>query len=640
MRKNYFMLLIAALYTVTAFAQTDVVLWGGIGTKDGEFDGGLNNWTTKGLKSKDATKVANAVWTWSSDGTGKPGAYSTTQAVNSVSKANGAAIFNSDFLDNGGVQGAFEKGTCPAPNASELISPVIDVKNEPNVSIVFSQSFRNFSAKTYIQYSRDGGKTWSPNVAIILNDAVKANASNNGVIRIPLIGAGGTDKFQFKFVFDGRYYTWIIDDVSVIRTEDYNLRCNKGFFAIADNYSTPFSQVTPIPFLNDIENVGGKPQNATHGISVVQGTVPGTNVIFKDSLVYKPFPIDSTIENKLFAKEFTPKAKGRYTGTYSITGSQKDFDISDNTINFPFIVSDSTFAKESVRTTTLTPGNASTITGKDKSWKIGNVFYVPKGKGLQAGVIEFGIQNANLVKGQNITITLREWEDTNKDTAINDMSELTILGLTDYTVLGTEAAVAAAPTAPKLLKIKALNFANEKKPILLKDNTYYVAMLEYDGSAKLTDTPVLAASDEFDYGATGFIFNTLKDIANYTTVLDFTADRFYAGGYGRAVAPMIRWNVVPIPTSVEDNKLAESSVKIAPNPTSDVLNITCNFAQTMNAVTVRIMDASGKIVMTNKYAGIQNDLLSLDVANLANGVYQMNIVTETGSLTKSFVVAK
>ena len=61
MKKNYITLVLATVFATTTFAQV-VTLWGGKGTKDGEFDGGLNNWTTKGVESDDPSKSAAAVW--------------------------------------------------------------------------------------------------------------------------------------------------------------------------------------------------------------------------------------------------------------------------------------------------------------------------------------------------------------------------------------------------------------------------------------------------------------------------------------------------------------------------------------------------------------------------------------------------
>ena len=632
MKKNYFTLVLAIMFANIMFAQTTTTIWGGAGTKDGEFNGGLNNWTTVGVKSDDPTKAKNAVWEWEANATLSKGTNITGLTLASASKANGAAVFNSDFLDGG--------GTAPAPQISELISPKIDLSNEKDVAVVFSQNFINFRAKGYIEYSRDNGATWSGRTLVMNNEIAKQGTQNTTLkVRVALPNAGNTANFKFKFVFDGDYYAWIIDDVSIVKLEDYNLRCNKNFYAIAENFNTPVAQARPYLFLNDIENVGAKPQAATHYITVNQGA---TNV-FRDSLKYSAFPIDSAIENKLFAQAFTPKTKGAYTAIYSIKGANADFDATDNVIQFPFSVSDSTFAKERSRSGSIQPSN-SVAPGKDASWAFGNAFFVQKGKGFKSGTIEFALTNATALKGTPLTVSLREWEDTDGDSSITNMDELKIVGLLDYTIVGNEKSPALNTPVTKLTSVYAPNFDFAKKPILLKDNTYYVAMLEFDGTANPTVTPAVGTSNEFDFLPTFFTYAGEGKAATFTSMLNLPGDsgaKFYRSGFGVGSTPMIRWNVVAVPSAaVEDTKLAETAVKVGPNPSSDYINVAFNFENTMQTEEVRIVDAAGRTVSTQNYKNIQVDNVTIDLNKYTNGMYEMYIKTDTGVTTKTFVVQK
>jgi hypothetical protein len=638
MKKNYIMLVLATMFATATFAQT-VVLWGGKGTKDGEFDGGLNNWTTKGVESDDPSKSANAVWEWDAKGAATKGAYSSTQTINSPSKANGAAVFNSDYLDNGGVENAFGLGPAPGPQIGELISPIIDLSNEPNVAITFSQSFRNFDAQTYLVYSKDGGVTWADTIRIVANELVKTNAAATNILpRVSLPGAGGTKQFRFKFVFDGNYYAWIIDDVAVIRGEDYNLRTNRSFYAIPENFNTPLSQVRAIQFLNDIENLGGKAQKAVQTVTISKA---GTT-FHKDSIVHATILPGKTIENKLF-KSFKPTEKGNYAGSYTVKGTNPEFDNTDNSLPFTFTVSDSTFAKEKQRTGEVTPFNAIDPAGSDKSLAFGNIFYVEKGIGYKSGTAEFGFTNGSEVKGQTATLTIREWEDENGDSTINSMDELkTIAGLLDYTFTGKEVAPVAGNPSAKLTKVYIPNDANGKLPLKLKDNTFYAIMFEYDGDglAAGTKTPKLATSDEFNFRA-GYFAQREAGFAHpqTSTILKVGAD-FFRIAYGEDATPMIRWNVVPIPSDVEDIKLAETAVKVGPNPSTDYINVAFNFENTMKTVELSVTDAAGRTVLTTKYKDIQTDNVNLDLNKLSNGAYQMYIKTEAGVSVKPFVVQK
>lgn len=91
------------------------VVWGNV-KGQGDFSGGLGDWSV----DKENT------WEFNEDGNISKGAYGGTQ-MTSGSACDGVMEFNSDWLDNGGVEGAFGDGLCPAVCTGELISPTIDL---------------------------------------------------------------------------------------------------------------------------------------------------------------------------------------------------------------------------------------------------------------------------------------------------------------------------------------------------------------------------------------------------------------------------------------------------------------------------------------------------------------------------------
>ena len=154
------------------------VIWGGPGDPNSEFDGGLNDWTVNAISSAVPDSAANALWVWSADGSGSTGGYwGERTPINSPSVANGAAIFNSDFYDNGGVQGDFGLGLAPSPQTSELVSPIIDCSGETSVALKFFQYFRNFDATTSVLVSGDAGATFTE-YGITVNDDVPTNGES------------------------------------------------------------------------------------------------------------------------------------------------------------------------------------------------------------------------------------------------------------------------------------------------------------------------------------------------------------------------------------------------------------------------------------------------------------------------------
>lgn len=84
-----------------------------------------------------------------------------------------------------------------------------------------------------------------------------------------------------------------------------------------------------------------------------------------------------------------------------------------------------------------------------------------------------------------------------------------------------------------------------------------------------------------------------------------------------------------------------SAVNVYPNPTSNgVVNFAYRFSANEEA-TIRVMDVTGRTVLTETVkgaAGSQN--ITLNVANLQAGMYNLEIATATGRGVSKFTVAK
>ncbi len=654
MKKIFITILMAAAALNAASAQ-DKVLWGGPGSQDGEFDGGLNGWTAVGVSSADATKTAAALWTWSA-GARSAGAYGVIP-LESASKSNGVAVFDSDFLDNGGVQGAFGKGLCPGPQSAELISPKIDLKGTKDVTLVFSQAFRNFqsgrprtdnvTASTAIMYSRDNGATWSEPVGIFNNELVKSNEGltkyqgSNVVTRVQLLGAGGTENFKVKFSFDGNYYAWLIDDVAIVELENNNLRANANFFAPYENYLTPITQTRESYFLNDIANLGAKKQtNVRHTMSIYKTQVVANQIqliqpaIYRDTLKYGTVDIDTTVENIPFTKGFAPTGpKANYAGIYELISDSTDIELGNNRTSFIFGVSDSTFAKDNGRTRSVAPAFAS---GAAPIFGYGNVYYVKNGKNFKSSTITFGLESGPENVGENIDAYLYEWTgDANTNNQI-DEDELETLGYTTYKIKGTEVYSPTASQNKSVVRLGLENFNNAGKPIALKDNTFYAVYVEH--TAKTVDDPMfLSAFDAYNYSATDLAFSGLQK-ESFHSLIKIGDTPIRTGGFSSMV-PTIRWNIKTI-VDAKEPLLAANVVSVGPNPASDYINVAFNFEATAKSVVVNVLDINGREVLNADFNNIQNETFNLDITSLAVGVYNLMVRTENGVTTKSFVVQK
>lgn len=203
-----------------------------------------NGWLNLGFGGLNNTNVPDTLGVWEYRGpstnpasnVGSRGAYNGTRvAIQSATRATGFMIFDSDWLDDNGVPGAFGQGVFPAPHRGMLISPMLDMTSNPYLNLVFSQYYRRFAGPggaqtnpaTFLLFSRDGGTTWSDTVMINSSLAVNSQipATNNaaafapggsGLVTVNVSNyIGGQDSVKIAFLFNGDFYFWQIDDIKL-----------------------------------------------------------------------------------------------------------------------------------------------------------------------------------------------------------------------------------------------------------------------------------------------------------------------------------------------------------------------------------------------------------------------------------------
>jgi|GEM_PF-2811905 len=236
-------LLLFSFGTLQLGAQQQVVyIWGGPGNDTSEFNGGLNGWTTMGWSTQNDQLVEDpdVKWEWIADGSARKGAYSGPGSViRSPSVNNGAAVFDSDYLDNGGVQGQFGKGAGPAPQRGLLISPVFDCTGHESVVVRFNQALRNYQSEFYLDVSADSGYTWT-SIQLNRDTFIKGRFQNvnmvNNHANVELVDishvAANQKNVQIRFRIEGFYYYWIIDDVYVIEKPELEVSLGDCFYPL------------------------------------------------------------------------------------------------------------------------------------------------------------------------------------------------------------------------------------------------------------------------------------------------------------------------------------------------------------------------------------------------------------------------
>lgn len=244
------------------------------GTADGEFSNsftqattytpGDNTTTWTALSENEnsgATIPGSAYWVRSTTGISQGAYFTPLPIISSPSQTNGCAIFDSDFMDNGGVAGAFGSGTTPAGHRGSLISPRIDATGytDQALTISFYSYYRPYTINELsISFSTDDGATWSSTDFRAFQPST-TNANVEGFVSVNFIsetvGINDLTQCRIKFTFDGDYYFSMIDDVSIgladahdltieIETPNGNM-LNDAFYQmqITNNRHFPLSQI-------------------------------------------------------------------------------------------------------------------------------------------------------------------------------------------------------------------------------------------------------------------------------------------------------------------------------------------------------------------------------------------------------------
>jgi hypothetical protein len=644
----------SATIRASQFADTTQIFWQKTGgpAPAANFTG----WVTKGVTVSGSATKDSARWVWRADASASGGVYWGTQtAIGSPSRLNGAAVFNSDYLDAIGIT---------APHSGELISPKMNLAGYRGLSVQVNQSYRNFQSQAQVSYSSDDGVTWSTPINMnsdigtnvrTLNPVIKTNTDST-LKTIKLIGSVGSANFRIKFIFDGNYYFWILDDIKIIPSVDYDVQMTP-FYAIPPSLYTPKDQMEPIRFGASIRNVGNKPMPNVKLAVNVWNSATGANV-FSATTAAGQYPAtmiaDTLLEKRVLPTSLNARnlAPGVYVGSYRVLGdsSSRDAVPANDTARFAFVVSDtsaalnvavtgigrSNYTKEnSIQVLTR---NADSYWGatEAKTWRVGNYYRIQKGK---SSTITSIIANVNpaAVAGRTLLGALYQWNDVNS----NSVVEATERTLVAY----AEVPVAAGATGSTWYIFNLVDLITSK-PFIPKDSTGYLAMVEFDPGAPAATPvyPTAAFCQVYDYQGMDYV----DTLGRYTIVTgkngttDWSLGGYSDGAGGKAkLVPGVRINVAPFVVDVKDILSDDNKMTIYPNPSGSVSVITADVELTKaTPAVIDIMTIDGKTVAEQIVDNMQKTKVEIDISGYAAGMYIFKLTTPNGIMTRRFVVAK
>ena len=620
------------------------------------FAGGIeaNGWTTEGTCAVADSNI-NAGWKYLPDGLLDKGAYIFAGAgISSPTLCDGAVGVDSDYDDNFGIEGNFGAGPCPAPAQHFLISPEINTSEwtAVGISLTWVQAIRQFQSTFFVSFrTMDEGSDWTEWVDFQVNTEfeVNGNFDNANEQRIFLSGAAGHDKLQIRFVYNANYYMWGVDDVRLVETEANNMRVQSNFYAIAPWASIPENQVYAFGALADVRNAGAADQTNV----VLNHTVINSDTqeeIYNENLVYGTCVADSTYENRLNPELIVlPAAPGNYTGTYTLTQDQEDFDSSDNTISFNYSVGGNTFGLEDGFTRSVAVANSIYDAGAPLSYAYGN-YYRPV-EDAEVERIVWGVNNPADMAGYTVQIYLLQWTDNNGN-QVAESSERRFIGFADYTFVGDEGDNA-------ILESTLENFDNPGEPIIMQGGFGYIAIVEYQASTSDDPQFFMLASEARDYNAQVLASDTavaygLIDYHIYSSVLGFSPDGNIANidyevteldvndsriFFGHDIVPLVR--VVVNGVNTVDQLPIENGISVYPNPAVEQFQVKLEFTQPYSDVRLRLIDNQGRVVQAQTInQTINNHIETVNVKNLPSGNYMLQVETVDGQRSLPVVIMK
>jgi hypothetical protein len=628
------------------------VVWGKT-PGQGDFKGGLNDWTV----DKDNT------WKYVADGNITGGAYGGVQ-MTSFSACDGVMAFNSDFLDNGGVQGAFGEGLCPSPCTGSLISPVVDLSGQTIKGIVveFHQGLRQFQSQYYLITSKDGGLTWPDTVQFNTEYPVNSNAVAAERKRLALVGYEGVKSFRMKFEYVGDYYYWGIDDVVIINESKADIQVNENFYAAAPSLVVPASQVSEMPFLADVSNVGnGNASNVK--LEVIIKDPQKNNVeIARLTNNYGALPAGAIQENKPFPVTYTPPTTpGRYDGSYVIT-STEDNTGTNNTRGFSFYVTENTYGNL-LPEAGVTPANYMgyvlspwVVGGEVTYYSAGNIYYVKNGKGFTVDKVRFGLANtlANISETGFVVVDLYEWLDEDGN---NECSPLERVKVGTNNIFLDASIDNLRNIELPLYGLDADGNADEAKEIDLKDNTSYIVMAHtspLDPSVErfqllgYTARTFSSFDRSVNYSASSYALDTLgieNRSAGSLFALDGTSDADIEDRNFEIVQNGATQSAAYLEMDLKQSSstydiVENAEVRTFPNPAARELYIDITLAKASQNVRVDLISMDGKVAATKAFGNVQDARLKLDLGSVVSGTYNALIHTDNGVVARKVVVQK
>lgn len=587
----------------------DRVVWGANG--EGSFEDGLGDWTVVGLSDD------SHVWTWN----GQSNITSKTSCGSALFNLQEYQVADGFDLDNPG----------PAPYnqySGELISPSMDLSSSQAVALKFYQYNLALNTTTTFATSIDGGTTWSDPINIESVNTQDSDDIITELLRIPLTDVAGESDVKVKFIVDGDFFFWSVDDVEIVELEGINVSVSSIFYTpLAFGLPKSHADADTFFFSTMVTNNGGESVPLAQLDVEIINEDTGASV-FSTSGTTTDIPVATTIE--ISADDvFSPADLD--IGTYSINYSVQVIDASEEVINDNsgekfFQITDNIFSKEYGVTTFLG--------GLGGNWGAAAVYPISKNvTDFVATTTTIAVAtNADTLTDNYIDIFLLKLED-GLDFSNFDLQETDLFGHPSFEVVSQNTHVFTTEGNGALIDVP---FSSSDQGVPLDPGAAYMVMVKLDdnqvGNAQAVNSDLFIGYNDDPRIAQdeGFFFITQLLVVEED-------EQWYTGAFGTGV-PVLRMSVDMI-SDTDDTPLPVGSFEVFPNPASDMINVNLNLEEPSNA-TIVMSSLEGKILEVKELTNVSTRKMEMNISHLPSGTYILKAYTERGSTTHKVIVAK
>jgi hypothetical protein len=565
-------------------------------------DGGVANWEYRG----DNTTPNNEVGSRGSCTSGGAGA-----PIQSPTWTNGFMIFDSNYWDNEVNPCApeyFGTGLAPGPHFATLTTPTFDLSGYTYVGLNFHQYYKKFEGTTRVEMSVANGPWTIMYESDLVSGGETALDENT---RVPLgNGAAGQSNVKLRFVFEGLYYFWMIDDVEVLQLDANDMALTSmtygNYDLFAEEHITGYEELEYGQYPNEIP-----PLLKFSGSTFNNGAIVQTDVrlhikvenVETDALIYEGmsdegFIVYPATEQELRAGSFQmPEDIGKYRVVFEVTQAESDASTSNSFDTLYFRITDVVLARDkgAVNAVYLTNPNYA-----DRPYEMGNVVKVTTtGMDVVSVSVAVGLGTST------------------PSTAYAKVYEVLFDGGLSFTPVAVSGVLDIESTdinefGGEVLKTFVLN-----TPYQLSTNkAYFVCVVSDNGG------------DEFVVGMNG----RADDFTSFVRFPEVgpQAEEFY----NLTRYPIVRLNFGPWVGVEESGELMGLSVY--PNPVHDFITIS-PATQSANDLTWSIYSSSGQMIINGRINQGDMSQQRVDLSMLSAGVYSIQMVDGKDVVTETFV---